>query len=191
MTVRILEGSPTVKTAFTACDTAKFTNETWLTPPSILAPLGRFDLDPCAAPSPRPWPTAEQHIELPQDGLAAGWAGRIWCNPPYGAQASRWLDKLAAHGNGIALVFARTETAMFQDHVWPRASAVLFLRGRISFCDRNGKPAGNAAAPSCLIAYGEANAGVLATCGISGHCVRLQPACVSPRMDLFAEVATA
>jgi hypothetical protein len=34
---------------------------TWLTPPSILAALGPFDLDPCAAPEPRPWPTAAVH----------------------------------------------------------------------------------------------------------------------------------
>jgi chorismate-pyruvate lyase len=28
-------------------------------------------------------------------------------------QAGRWLRKLAIHGDGIALVFARTETTMF------------------------------------------------------------------------------
>jgi hypothetical protein len=32
---------------------------------------------------------------------------------PYGKLATAWLDRLAAHGNGIALVFARTETKMF------------------------------------------------------------------------------
>ena len=47
----------------------------WLTPPKLLAFLGEFDLDPCAAPSPRPWPTAKRHIELPDDGLAAEWGG--------------------------------------------------------------------------------------------------------------------
>ncbi len=48
---------------------------TWLTPPHILQALGPFDLDPCAAPSPRPWPTAKYHIELPEDGLSASWYG--------------------------------------------------------------------------------------------------------------------
>src|SRR5437867_202275 len=47
--------------------------DVWLTPPHILAALGPFDLDPCAAPEPRPWPTAERHIALPDDGLAADW----------------------------------------------------------------------------------------------------------------------
>ncbi len=39
-------------------------------------------------------------------------------NPPYGEQTERWLAKLAKHGNGIALVYARTETKMFFDSVW-------------------------------------------------------------------------
>lgn len=174
--------------AFAQSDGGGFNNETWLTPPGVIAALGCFDLDPCAAPSPRPWPTAARHIELPEDGLAAEWSGRVWCNPPYGAQASRWLDKLATHGNGVALVFARTETAMFQDHVWPRAHAVLFLRGRIAFCDRAGKPANSAGAPSVLIAYGERNAEVLANCAIAGYCVRLTPG-HEPARDLFSEAA--
>ena len=174
------------KKGFTDADTGGFTNETWLTPPAIIAALGQFDLDPCAAPSPRPWPTAIRHIELPEDGMAAPWAGRVWCNPPYGAHAARWLDKLATHGSGVALVFARTETAMFHDHVWPRAHAILFLKGRIAFCDRRGKPGGNAAAPSCLIAYSHHDAVALNTCGLEGHCVLLTPISMR-RTDLFAE----
>jgi len=175
--------------AFAAADGGGYNNETWLTPPGILAALGRFDLDPCAAPSPRPWPTAARHIELPEDGLQAAWSGRVWCNPPYGVEAARWLDRLAAHGDGIALVFARTETAMFHDHVWPRAHGLLFLRGRIAFCDRAGKPAtANAGAPSVLIAYGKANAETLSACGLAGYFVELSPgACASE--DLFGAIA--
>ena len=73
---------------------------TWLTPPEILDSLGAFDLDPCAAPSPRPWATAARHIELPECGLAADWSGRIWLNPPFGREDAAWLRKLAAHGDG-------------------------------------------------------------------------------------------
>ena len=111
---------------------------TYLTPPEILAPLGAFDLDPCAAPSPRPWPTAARHIELPEDGLAAEWSGRVWCNPPFGREAAAWLAKMAQHGNGIALVPARTETAMFYQSVWGVAAGVLFLRGRPHFYRADG-----------------------------------------------------
>lgn len=177
-----------MKSTFGSPKGGGFTQETWLTPPGIIAALGPFDLDPCAAPSPRPWPTAERHIELPEDGLAAPWAGRVWMNPPYGSVMVNWLAKLADHGDGIALVFARTETAMFHDHVWPRAHAIRFLRGRIAFCDRKGKPAGNSGAPSCLIAYGPNNAAVLRDCSLDGYCITLDPA-QPERGGLFGEAA--
>lgn len=141
----------------------------WLTPPEILQSLGSFDLDPCAAPSPRPWPTAERHIELPEDGLAAEWAGRVWCNPPFGSHTGQWLGRMALHGNGIALAFARTDTAMFQQWVFAHASAVLFLAKRPHFYRPDGKRAdGNSGGPICLIAYGEGNAAALESSGLAG-----------------------
>lgn len=130
----------------------------WLTPPEIIEALGPFDLDPCAAPSPRPWPTAARHIELPEDGLTTEWEGRVWCNPPFGQQTAAWLDRMAEHDNGIALVFARTDTIMFRDHVWPYADAIFFLQGRPRFYRPDGMQAtGNSGGPICLIAYGEEN----------------------------------
>lgn len=144
---------------------------TWLTPPALLSRLGSFDLDPCAAPSPRPWPTAARHIELPEDGLAAEWSGRIWCNPPFGPHTWAWLDKMAAHGDGIALAFARTDTEGFHRSVWGRASAVLFVKGRPHFHRPDGLRArGNSGGPICLIAYGAGNARVLRKSGL-GHVV--------------------
>jgi len=50
----------------------------WLTPQWLIEALGPFDLDPCAAPSPRPWGTARFYYELPYDGLALPWNG-MWC----------------------------------------------------------------------------------------------------------------
>jgi len=95
------------------------------------------------------------------------------------------------HGNGVALVFARTETAMFHEHVWGRADAILFLRGRLAFCNRDGKPGGSAAAPSCLIAYGESNAQVLRDCRLDGAFVPLTKTEPRRTASLFAEVVTA
>lgn len=130
----------------------------WLTPPEIVQALGPFDLDPCAAPSPRPWPTAKRHIELPEDGLNAKWKGRVWCNPPFGPHTAGWLYRMAEHGNGIALVFARTDTTMFRDYVWPYADAVMFLHGRPHFHRPDGTRAkGNSGGPICLVAYGADN----------------------------------
>lgn len=143
----------------------------WITPKFILDALGDFDLDPCQSPT-QPWLCAKQGIVQPRDGLAEPWHGRVWCNPPYSVHASAWLHKLARHGKGTALVFARTETEMFFDHVWGKASAILFLEGRLHFHYPDGKRAeANAGGPSCLIAYGEADAEWLACSGLAGALV--------------------
>jgi hypothetical protein len=90
-------------------------------------------------------------------------------NPPYGKQAATWLERLAKHGDGIALVFARTETRMFFDHVWPHADALLFIEGRLHFHHPDGTRAkANSGAPSVLVAYGKRNAIKLAKSGIPG-----------------------
>lgn len=144
----------------------------WLTPPEIKDPLGAFDLDPCAAPEPRPWPTAFNHIALPEDGLKAVWHGRVWCNPPFGKHTAAWLERMAKHNNGIALVFARTDTAMFSKWVWPFASAVMFLAKRPHFYRLDGTRAkGNSGGPICLIAYGQYNAWSLRESGLHGSIV--------------------
>lgn len=141
---------------------------TWLTPEPIVRALGVFGLDPCAAPEPRPWVTALQHITLPDDGLAADWTGnRVWLNPPFGDEAAAWLAKLADHGNGIALVPARTETKWFYAHIWGSADAVLFMRTRPHFCHPDGSRArSNSGAPICLVAYGITNVAALERSGL-------------------------
>lgn len=147
------------------------TTTTWLTPPHILAALGPFDLDPCGHPA---WPTADRLICLPDDGLAAEWEGRVWLNPPYGNDGWRWLDKLAAHGSGTALIFARTETAGFVEQVWGKADALLFLHGRLHFHHADGTRArANSGAPSVLVAYGTADATRLGCSGLDGTLVPL------------------
>lgn len=142
--------------------------DVWLTPPSILEALGPFDLDPCASLD-RPWDTAAKHYTIEDDGLAQQWEGRVWCNPPYGQQAWTWLEHLADHGDGMALIFARTETAGFFRTVWDRADALLFLEGRLHFHRPDGTRApANAGAPSVLVAYGKNNVADLMTSGIPG-----------------------
>ncbi len=147
--------------------------EEWLTPPYILKALGSFDLDPCA-PIDRPWDMAKQHYTIDDNGLKQPWYGRVWCNPPYGAKAAAWLDRLASHGKGTALLFARTETAMFFEHVWNKATALLFVEGRIHFHHADGTRAkANAGGPSVLIAYGQSDADMLTISGIAGKHVAL------------------
>ena len=154
---------------------AAMLKDEWLTPPEIIKALGAFDLDPCApSDERRPWDMASNHYSAEQNGLALPWHGRVWCNPPYGLEAARWLEKLAAHGNGIALIFARTETAMFFDHVWKKADALLFIRGRLHFHHVDGRrAAANSGAPSVLVAYGQNNVQALRESGIAGIVVDL------------------
>lgn len=143
---------------FNTATTAKSKDE-WITPQTILVALGPFDLDPCAPPPERrPWEMAARHISLPDDGLKADWGdARVWCNPPYGKETFKWMEKLAAHGNGIALIFARTETIGFHSHIWEKADAVFFFQGRIKFFHSDGTPGDEPNAASCLIAYGWKN----------------------------------
>lgn len=125
----------------------------WLTPPDLLKSMGYFDLDPCAPVNP-PWTTADFMYNVNSDGLKRSWHGRVWLNPPYGPETHLWLQKMADHNNGIALIFARTETKMFFDHVWSKASALLFINGRLFFYDISGKRApNNSGGPSVLVAY--------------------------------------
>lgn len=143
----------------------------WLTPPEILQALGPFDLDPCAPKNP-PWNIATTQYSLNNDGLTKDWHGFVWCNPPYGTECTLWLNKLASHGNGIALIFARTETAMFFKEVWPKASALLFIDGRLHFYHVDGTRAkANSGGPSVLVAYGNEAKNRLENSGIAGSFV--------------------
>lgn len=152
-------------------------HDEWLTPPEILRPLGAFDLDPCA-PVSRPWDTATTHYTKETEstnaggahrrgGMAHPWFGRVWLNPPFGRDAHRWLNKLACHGNGVALIPARTETVMFYETVWGHADGVLFIKGRPHFYYVDGSRAPfNSGAPICLVAYGKENLDILRKSGL-------------------------
>jgi hypothetical protein len=144
----------------------------WITPPKIVRALGRFDMDPCAHPQ-QFYQTARIMISPPCDGLLHKWRGRIWLNPPYGGKLFAWLYRLAEHGNGIALVPARTEVeSWFWPFVWEAADAILFLRGRLYFHRPDGTTNGNAGHGSVLAAYGQKNIDALRRSGIVGRLVQ-------------------
>lgn len=141
---------------------------TWLSPQYWISLLGPFDLDPCC-PQTMPWRTARVMWSLPTtDGLAEPWSGRVWLNPPFGRMAHWWVKKLAEHGNGIALLHAATETAMWRQWVWGRwhpgvkADAVCFTDGRPHFHYEDGtRAAFNSGAAIALVAYGLENVAAL------------------------------
>jgi phage N-6-adenine-methyltransferase len=150
-------------------EVAQQASDDWLTPPYILKALGPFDLDPCASMR-QTWPTANRMLTQVDNGLRAEWEGRVWCNPPYG-DLGPWVRRMASHGNGIALTYARTETDAFEQWVWPFADALLFFFGRIAFFRPGTYTAKQGPGPSVLIAYGEENAKALYNSGLSGAVV--------------------
>lgn len=146
-------------------------SQSHFTPRWILDALGPFDLDPCAG-DPRPWDCAATNWTVATDGLSRRWGGRVWLNPPFDRYVvGKWVTRLADHGNGIALLHARTETDWFEP-IWRRANVILFLGNRIKFCDVSGKEqSANSGAPVVLAAFGAQDGITLKNCGIPGWLV--------------------
>lgn len=141
----------------------------WYTPPRIFTALGlEFDLDPAAPKGGVPWIPAREHYSIEDNGLDRLWHGRVWLNPPYGRESAVWVDRLAQHGNGVALVFARTDTAWGQRSI-RAADAVCLIAGRLSFVAGAGASQAkghNAGAPSMLLGYGDTCADAVLRCGL-------------------------
>lgn len=142
------------------------TSDEWYTPPEVFEALGlRFNLDPAAPPGGVPWVPARRSFSIAEDGLAQDWRGRVWLNPPYGRATADWLARLAAHGDGLALVFARTDTHWFQRFA-SEATALCFIGGRLRFRRPDGSVGDTAPSPSLLVAFGLPCAIALAESGL-------------------------
>lgn len=147
--------------------TSKATDE-WYTPKELIASLGEFDLDPCAPVEPL-WPTAKVMYNKNDDGLKQSWVGRVWLNPPYSRPLiERFVEKMAAHNNGIALLFNRLDSVMMQEVILKKASAMKFLRKRIRFYRPDGTQGGSPGCGSVLFAFGEENARILKENSLEG-----------------------
>jgi hypothetical protein len=144
-------------------------SQNWITPRFILDALGPFDLDPAGA-DPRPWDCATE--TLTKDGLTTPRHGRVWVNPPFDRRVvGSWISRLAAHGNGTALLHMRCEAEWFAP-CWQHATAILCLADRIYFYLPDGRRAeANSGAPACLVAFGAADADRLRTSGIQGYLI--------------------
>ncbi len=146
-------------------------NDEWFTPRYITDALGVFGTDPCTSDDCQLPLIAE--VNHTNDGLEAEWVGRVWLNPPYGRKTFDWMRKLSLHGNGIALIFARTETKGFHSEIWEKAHSLFFFKGRLKFYHKNGIEGDRPNAPSCLVAYGENNTNIIKHSGLNGRLVYL------------------
>lgn len=146
--------------------------ETWITPKFITDELGKFDLDPCSAPE-MPYKIADKEYRLPEDGLNLPWNGRVWLNPPYGKKTFDWINKLSNHKDGIALIFARTETKGFYKEIWQKAHSLFFLKGRVNFLNHKFEVKSSGNAPSCLVSYSVNDSDIIKNSNLIGKQVYL------------------
>lgn len=86
------------------------------------------------------------------NGLEQPWTGVVWCNPPYGRDIGKWVEKgyrEAQRGATVVMLIpARTETRYWHDYVM-QAEEIRLLRGRLVFTGASS----NAPFPSALIVF--------------------------------------
>lgn len=145
--------------------------EDWITPKYIVDELGEFDLDPCASHYNKN-KYAEKEYFIEDDGLKQDWSGRVWCNSPYGRKTEPFVKKLAKHGNGIALIFARVDTKLWHDTIFRLADAIFIFKGRLKFIDMEGNEGDCAGAGSALIAFEKENVKALSNTSFKGHFIK-------------------
>lgn len=128
-----------------------FTSNTdlWATPQDFFDELDRefgFDLDVCAIPENA---KCSRYFTPEQDGLKQEWNGTVWCNPPYGRQIGKWVEKAYKSDCTVVMLLpARTDTGWFHDYIYGKAE-IRFVRGRIRF----GGAEWNAPFPSMVVIY--------------------------------------
>lgn len=110
----------------------------WETPQDLFNKLNEefhFNLDVCALPENT---KCAAYFTPEIDGLKQPWSGSCWCNPPYGRQIGRWVQKAYQSAkNGatvVMLIPARTDTRWFHDYIYQKERVeIRFLRGRLKF----------------------------------------------------------
>lgn len=125
----------------------------WATPQKLFDELDaefQFTLDPCSTHENA---KCELHYTKEDDGLSKNWGGqRVFCNPPYGRELSKWVKKCydESHNGAfvVMLIPSRTDTAWFHDYIYGKAE-IRFIRGRIKFGDSRI----NAPFPSMVVIY--------------------------------------
>ena len=149
-------------------------SDEWYTPRWLVEELGPFDLDPCS-PIDRPYDIAPLSYNKEDDGLSKSWPENavVFMNPPYSRPLLRqFVERLAEHGNGIALLKNQVDNLLFQEVVFQKAISMLFMRHRVKFIRPDGKT-GEPFFGSVLVAFGKKCDYRLRHCSIEGKYVVL------------------
>lgn len=121
----------------------------WYTPPEYIEAareaMGSIDLDPASCETAQANVLAKRYFDIEDNGLDKPWTGNVWLNPPYGKEViGLFTEKVVSEAGrfqqAVVLVNNATDTAWFHD-LASVASAACFIRGRIRFLDKSGKPA--------------------------------------------------
>lgn len=76
----------------------------------------------------------------------------VWCNPPYGRQIGKWVEKAyneSLQGATVVMLLpARTDTKWFHDFIYGKAE-IRFVRGRLKF----GNSKNSAPFPSMVVVF--------------------------------------
>lgn len=118
-------------------------NVEWYTPADYIEAartvLGSIDLDPASSHQANEVVKAATYYNVETDGLAQGWQGKVWMNPPYTTSLiTRFVAKLCSHfaagdvREAIVLVNNATETAWAQ-RLARYSSAICLLERRVKF----------------------------------------------------------
>ncbi len=130
--------------------------QTWETPQDFFNKLNdifNFNLDACAEDETA---KVDNYFTIEDDALIRDWKGVVWCNPPYGREQIKFINKgLSEHRkHGSTIVFlipARPDTKVWQDIIFKNASQVCFIKGRLKF----GNSKDSAPFPCALVVFGE------------------------------------
>ena len=125
----------------------------WSTPQLFFDMLNdefHFTLDPCCTHENA---KCEKHYTADDDGLSKPWGKEtVFCNPPYGREMPRWIQKCSQEARRgakvVMLIPARTDTAAFHDYIYHQAE-IRFVRGRLKF----GGAKWNAPFPSMVVIF--------------------------------------
>lgn len=150
-------------------------SDDWYTPAFIFEALRlTFDLDPCS-PGPTHWVPARKVYTEADCGLSQECKGLVWMNPPFGGRNGQvpWLEKFIRHGDGIALVAARTSAGWFHDLV-PQVDAMLFPKGKTKFVRPDGSVGGSPGNGVVLLAIGDIACKALESSGL-GIYLKVKP----------------
>lgn len=111
-------------------------SDMWETPKEFFNALDtefHFNIDVCATPQNA---KCAAYYTPEMNGLYQQWKGVCWCNPPYGRDIGRWVEKAsdsAANGALVVMLLpARTDTRWFHDYILGKAE-VRFIKGRLKF----------------------------------------------------------